>query len=217
MPLDPVRGPAPASVDRRTVMVGSGFAVASTLLPAAAQAASPQGGSGGGTFSPAFSSLSTTATTLGTSVRTNNRWTFVLTATSGGTFDAAMWQFDPASLPSTDILRLSPRISVHTSAAPTSPADATAAVPNVGVLEPVDATYDAASARIVLTAPSPIVLAAGTTFWLQFYGTSSNVSTMFTEKTPDPWVSTVGTWSYDGAAGNPTYPFAPVFALGTFA
>lgn len=216
MSVDPVRGSVPAPVDRRTVMVGSGFAVASTLLPAAAQAASPEGGSAGGTFSPAFSSLSTTATTIGTSVRTNIRSTFVFTATSGGTFDAAMWQFDPADLPADSFLRLSPRISVHTSA-PTNPGDATAAAPNIGVLEPVDATYDAASARIVLTASSPIVLAAGTTFWLQLYGTSANVSILFTERTPDPWVSTVGTWSFDGLAGNPTYPYAPVLALGTFA
>lgn len=207
---------AAARFGRRSILAGTGFAVTSMLLPDAAQAATPLG-STSGTFTPTFSSLATSASTVGLDVRNNSRSTYEFGSSSGGTLDAVVWQFDPQDLP-TEALRSTARVSFHDQAPLSTPSDASATEPNLGVCVPVEGTYDASTGRMVLAAPSPIVIpAATTTFWIQLYATGVNVSMLESERTPDPWVTTVGTWNYKGSFFNTSYAYAPVIALGRYA
>lgn len=206
------------SVSRRNAVGFAAAGIVTTVLPSAAMAATPlAGGSGAGTFSPVLSSLGSAS--IGTSVRTDARLTFEFRTTSGGSLDAVVWQFDPADPPSA-ALRATVRASFHLGP-PTSPDDATASTPNLGVCEPVDATYDASLQRIVLVAPSSFFIPPGappteTSFWIQFYGTAGDVSLILNTTATGPWTSAAGGWSFFGRAGDPGYQYGPTVAIGTY-
>ena len=202
------------AVSRRNALGLAGAGIVSTVLPAASVASTGGEATGVGTFSPVLSSLATTATTVGSSHRSNVRFTWTFATTGGGSIDAIVWQFDPADLP-TESLRTTPRVSLHDQV-PTSPSDGSAsAVGLLGVFEPVDATYDAATARVTLVPAAPVSLSAGSTFYAQYYGVGANVSILFTERTPDPWSASVPGWTFEGYQPSPSYTYAPVTALGT--
>lgn len=203
-----------AVLSRRNTLSLASAGIVSFGLPAASVASSGIEGAGIGTFSPTLSSIATTATTIGSSHRSNVRQTWTFATTSGGTIGAILWQFDPDVLPS-ESLRTTPRVSLHDEV-PTSPGDTSASpVGLLGVFEPVDSTYDPATARITLVPAAPVSLSAGSTFYAQYYGVGANVSILWTERTPDPWDASVAGWTFEGMQGFLTYPYAPVAALGT--
>jgi hypothetical protein len=200
-------------LSRRNALGLAGLGIVTTALPAASIASTGNGVAGIGTFSPTLSSLATTAVTVGSSHRTNVRFTWTFATTGGGTIGAIVWQFDPAVLPSAD-LRITPRVSLHDDV-PDNPGNTTAsAVGLLGVFEPVDSTYDPVTARITLVPTAPVTLPAGSTFYAQYYGVGANVSILWTERTPDPWAASVAGWTFEGYQPSPSYPYAPVTALG---